>query len=147
MNLVSNYKYILIIFFVAATAMDALAQGRCVVTYRSMNSEVKVRAYVPEAVDEQPQFPGGDNALMRYINQERRYPRDAYCAGIEGRVLCSFIVDSDGSVSNVEVLRGVDESLNREAVRIISGMPRWKAGTIDGGNVPVYYVLSIPFRR
>ena len=103
--------------------------------------------YVPEAVDEQPQFPGGDNALMRYINQERRYPREAYCAGIEGRVLCSFIVDSDGSVSNVEVLRGVDESLNREAVRIISGMPRWKAGTIDGGNVPVYYVLSIPFRR
>lgn len=147
MNLVLRYKSILTILFITIASVDVLAQGRCVVTYRSMNSDVRLQAYVPEAVDEQPQFPGGDNALMRYINQERRYPREAYTAGIEGRVLCSFIVDTDGTLSNVEVVRGVDESLNREAVRIIRNMPPWHAGTIDGDRVPVYYMLSIPFRK
>lgn len=105
-----------------------------------------VEAYLAESVDTPPQFPGGELALMRYINSERRYPADAYNAGLQGRVLCAFIVGTDGSISNVEVLRGVDESLNREAVRVIQKMPRWRAGLIGRTAVPVYCILPVPFR-
>ncbi len=103
-------------------------------------------AYMQESVDVVPQFPGGECEMIRFINNERNYPRQAYEAGIEGRVRCGFIVDSDGSITNVTVHRGSAPELNNEAVRIIEKMPRWKAGKVDGESVPVYYLLTIPFR-
>lgn len=109
--------------------------------------QITMNVYEYDFVDRQPRFPGGDNAMISFINNERRYPREAYHEGIEGRVLCSFIVNEDGSISHISVLRGVEESLNREAVRIISRMPAWEAGTIDDTPVPVYCILPIPFRR
>jgi len=102
--------------------------------------------YEYNCVDSQPHFPGGDIAMIQFINHERRYPSEAYDRGVQGRVLCGFVVNEDGSISNVEVMRGVEDSLNREAVRIISEMPDWKAGELDGRAVPVYCVLPIPFR-
>ncbi len=116
-------------------------------SFHSSYSASYVKAYVTDAVDEPPQFPGGDNELMNFINRERRYPRDAYDEGISGRVQCSFIIAPDGSVNEISVFRGVCPSLDREAMRIISNMPRWKPGMIDGEKVPVYYMLTIPFRR
>ncbi len=109
--------------------------------------QITMNVYEYDFVDRQPCFPGGDNAMISFINNERRYPKEAYHEGIEGRVLCSFIVNEDGSISHISVLRGVEESLNREAVRIISRMPAWEAGTIDDTPVPVYCILPIPFRR
>ncbi|MCM1483194.1 MAG: energy transducer TonB [Muribaculaceae bacterium] len=103
-------------------------------------------AYLCEAVDEQPQFPGGDTALLRYINSERRYPAEAYRRQIQGRVLCGFVIDTDGAIGRVDIIRGVDDNLNREAMRIIQKMPRWTAGRIGTTRVPVYYILPIPFR-
>lgn len=97
-------------------------------------------------VDEEPRFPGGERGLLRYINAHREYPQEAYENGISGRVLCSFTISSDGSVSDVQVIRGVEASLDREAVRVISGMPRWTPALISDQAVPVYYVLPIPFR-
>lgn len=132
--------------FLALCASTAMAQ-RCKVTFWSRQSSVTVEAYVSDAVDVQPEFPGGDNAMMRYINKERRYPRQAYEAGIEGRVLCGFVVLPDGTISDVEVVRGVERSIDREAVRIIRNMPQWKAGSISGTPVPVYFILPIAFRR
>lgn len=131
---------------VVATAMPSLAQ-RCKVTYYSHSTAEVIEAYVIDAVDVQPEFPGGDNAMMRFINNERRYPRHAYNEGIEGRVLCGFVVLPNGSISHIEVVRGVEESIDREAVRIIRSMPQWKAGRISGAAVPVYYILPIAFRR
>ena len=102
--------------------------------------------YEYDYVDEQPQFPGGDCALINFINKTREYPYNAYKKHIEGRVLCSFIVNPDGSVSHISVVRGANHELNREAVRIISEMPKWKAGKMDKNAVHVRCFLPIAFR-
>lgn len=98
-------------------------------------------------VDEKPQFPGGDSKLVGFINARRRYPAEAYRRGIEGRVVCSFVVDAEGKLSHFKVLKGVECSLNREALRILAGMPRWEPGKIDGRCVPVRVIWAVPFRR
>lgn len=139
------FSLILLLLITSLSASSA-GQSRRDVTHQSTRHEVAPEAYLAESVDIQPQFPGGEVALMRYINAERRYPASAYEARVQGRVLCSFVVGEDGRISNVEVLRGVDESLNREAVRVIQNMPRWQAGRIGSSNVPVFCILPIPFR-
>ncbi len=103
--------------------------------------------YEFDYVDEKPEFPGGGATMVAFINKQRRYPAEAYARGVEGRVTCSFIVNADGSVSHIKVLKGVEPSLNREAVRIISKMPVWTPGRIDGHNVPVRVVCAVPFRK
>lgn len=103
--------------------------------------------YDYDYVDEQPQFPGGERALANFINETREYPYEAYKNKIEGRVMCSFIVGADGNVGYISVVRSsANEQLNREAVRVISEMPRWKPGKIDGTAVPVRCYLPIAFR-
>lgn len=103
--------------------------------------------YEYDYVTEKPSFPGGETKFVRYINKTREYPKEAYEKGIEGRVICSFVVNSDGSISNIQILRGVEKSLNNEAVRIISKMPDWVPGKIDGQNVPVRVIHPIVFRK
>ena len=103
--------------------------------------------YEYDYVTEKPSFPGGETKFVRYINKTREYPKEAYEKGIEGRVICSFVVNSDGSISNIQILRGVEKSLNNEAVRIISKMPDWVPGKIDGQNVPVRVIHPIGFRK
>lgn len=103
-------------------------------------------AYLAESVDVQAQFPGGDAAMMRFINSERNYPAESYNAGVQGRVTCSFIIESDGNIANVNIVKGVDPLLNREAVRVIERMPRWTPARIGNMRVPMYYILTVPFR-
>ena len=135
---------------ILAHVADAHAQCHRMVTYQCAPSRggipSEARAYLSDDVDEQPQFPGGDNAMLHYINRERTYPSAEYNAGVQGRVVCSFIVGADGKVHNVEIIRGCTDGLNREAVRIIRNMPRWEAGKGKGEAVPVYCILPIPFR-
>lgn len=107
----------------------------------------EISVYDCASVDREPEFPGGDCAMIRFIDHERRYPAKAYRAGVEGRVLCSFVVGEDGAISHVAVVRSVEESLDREAVRVISQMPRWDAGRLGGQRVPVLCLLPIAFRR
>ncbi len=103
--------------------------------------------YEYDYVDEKPTFPGGDDKLVAFINKHRHYPAEAYRMGVEGSVTCSLVVNSDGSVSDIQVLRGVEASLNAEAVRILTKMPKWKAGRHEGHAVPVRVIRCIPFRR
>lgn len=103
--------------------------------------------YEYDYVWEKPSFPGGDDKLMRFINKNRKYPKAAYKAGIQGRVVCSFIVNCDGAVSDIQVFKGVENSLNDEAVRIFSLMPKWSPGRINGIPVPVRVIRAVPFRR
>lgn len=103
--------------------------------------------YEYDFVCEKPVFPGGNSSLVRFINEHRRYPSDAYRRGIQGRVTCSFVVNADGSVSNIQVLKGVEQSLNQEALRIFASMPAWKPGKIDGIPVPVRVIWPVPFRK
>lgn len=97
-------------------------------------------------VEDMPQFPGGDIELLRVINQSIKYPVIAQENGIQGRVVCSFVVNKDGSVVDVTVARGVDPSLDKEAVRVVSNLPKWKPGMQRGKPVRVRYTVPITFR-
>lgn len=103
--------------------------------------------YEYDYVTDKPTFPGGDRQLVNFINEIRQYPADAYKRGVQGRVLCSFVVNIDGSISDVMVLKGVERTLDREAVRIITKMPEWIPGKIDGKNVPVRVIWPVAFRK
>lgn len=97
-------------------------------------------------VEEQPEFPGGQAALMKFLSENIRYPVIAQENGIQGRVICSFVVEKDGSITDVQVVRGVDPSLDKEAVRVIQSMPKWKPGKQRGKAVRVRFTLPIVFR-
>lgn len=112
--------------------------------HRAQESYVDVYEY--DYVDVQPHFPGGDRGLINFINKTRRYPYEAYKHQIQGRVICSFIVNTDGSLCNISVIKGICPSLDREAMRVIKAMPQWKAGRISGQEVPVHCILPIAFR-
>lgn len=105
-----------------------------------------IEVFEYDYVTEKPTFPGGDAELMSYINHCRVYPPEAYKKGIQGRVTCSFVICSDGQVGHIQVLKGADPELNREAVRIFSEMPKWRPGRLDGKPVPVRVIRSVPFR-
>lgn len=97
-------------------------------------------------VEEQPEFPGGNAAMMKFLSDNIRYPVIAQENGIQGRVICNFVVERDGSITDVQVVRGVDPSLDREAIRVIQQMPRWKPGKQRGSAVRVRFTLPVVFR-
>ena len=100
-----------------------------------------------EVVEKMPEFPnGGMPGLMKYLSDNIRYPEAAKVAGIQGRVTVQFVVDKDGSVTNVETLRGVDAELDKEAIRVISSMPKWIPGMQKGKAVKVRYTVPVMFR-
>lgn len=109
-------------------------------------------SYTPDSsdcytiADEMTEFPGGDIALMNYIKQNLRYPALAGEMGIQGRVTLSFIVERDGSISNIEVLRTPAEELSKEAISLVKSMPKWKPGKIKGTPVRMKYILPVTFR-
>ncbi|MDE6512329.1 MAG: energy transducer TonB [Muribaculaceae bacterium] len=98
-------------------------------------------------VEVKPSFPGGHEALLDYINKNRQYPAEAYRHGIEGRVTCSFVVNPNGNISHIKVIRGCHQSLNKEAMRLLSEMPDWLPGRHLSHCVPVRVVHCIPFRK
>lgn len=97
-------------------------------------------------VEEQPEFPGGQSAMTKFLYDNIRYPIIAQENGIQGRVICNFVVERDGSITDVQVVRGVDPSLDKEAVRVIGQMPRWKPGKQRGAPVRVRFTLPVVFR-
>ncbi|MBF6628020.1 MAG: energy transducer TonB [Proteiniphilum sp.] len=97
-------------------------------------------------VENQPEFPGGNTAMMKFLSDNIKYPVIAQENGIQGRVICNFVVERDGSITDVQVVRGVDPSLDREAVRVIQQMPRWKPGKQRGQAVRVRFTLPVVFR-
>ncbi|ULB33062.1 MULTISPECIES: energy transducer TonB [Proteiniphilum] len=97
-------------------------------------------------VENQPEFPGGNAAMMKFLSDNIKYPVIAQENGIQGRVICNFVVERDGSITDVQVVRGVDPSLDREAVRVIQSMPRWTPGKQRGQAVRVRFTLPVVFR-
>lgn len=97
-------------------------------------------------VEEMPQFAGGESALLQYIAKSVKYPVIAAENGIQGRVICSFVINKDGKVVDATVVRGVDSSLDKEALRVINSMPAWKPGKQRGKSVRVKYTLPVTFR-
>ena len=99
-----------------------------------------------QIVEQMPEFPGGEAELFHYISKNIHYPQKAREKGIQGRVFIGFIVEKDGSISNVRNLRGVDSELDAEAIRVVESMPRWKPGMHRGEPVRVSYQIPIVFK-
>ena len=128
-------------------------------TVEAVRSEIAVAAPPPppapkpevatkvfDVVEEMPSFPGGNGALMSYLNGNTKYPVVAQENGVQGKVIISFVVERDGSISDVRVARSVDPSLDREAQRVVKSMPRWKPGKQNGSAVRVKYTVPVVFR-
>ena len=99
-----------------------------------------------DVVEQMPSFPGGQGALMQWLASNIKYPVVAEENGVQGRVVCTFVVERDGSITDVKVVRGVDPSLDKEAVRVLKQMPSWIPGKQNGSAVRVKYTVPVTFK-
>lgn len=116
------------------------------ITFRLKSPVEEAKEETLTVVDVMPQYPGGDRELLKFIAQSIKYPTDAQEAGVQGRVICSFVVDKKGNIVEPKIIRGIDPSLDAEALRVIGMMPRWTPGRQDGKAVRVLYTVPITFR-
>ena len=112
----------------------------------SQTNTKESRDIVYSIAETPPEFVGGNDALLKYISENTKYPKDAKKNEIQGRVVVQFVVNEDGSVSNIEIKNVLYKSLEEEAIRVISSMPKWNPGTINGNPVKVKYTLPIVFK-
>jgi len=96
-------------------------------------------------IEEKPEFPGGEEALLKWIAENTKYPQIPKEEGVTGKVFVSFVIDKNGDVTNVELLNNVDPYLDKEAIRVISSLPKWKPGKQGGQSVKVSFRLPIKF--
>ncbi len=97
-------------------------------------------------VEEPPEYPGGNKALLEFISKNLVYPSEALNNNIQGRVILKFVVKEDGSIGRIEILKGVDPLLNQEAIRVIGMLPKLKAGRQNGVSVPVWFLVPVTFQ-
>ena len=95
-----------------------------------------------DKVDEKPSFPGGESAMKSYLNSTLKYPIDAQENGVQGRVIVQFIIEKDGSISDVKISESVNPSFDREALRVVKAMPKWNPGKVNG--IPVRVKNEVP---
>ena len=99
-----------------------------------------------DVVEQMPYFPGGTNALLAYLEENIKYPEDCEEVCVQGRVVVSFVVEKDGSISDAKVVRSVYPSLDEEALRVVNGMPKWRPGKHNGQSVRTKYTIPVIFR-
>ena len=109
------------------------------------NATIHKREIIFRHVEQMPEFPGGEAALMKFINENLRYPATAIENGIQGRVMVQFVVKKDGSVGDVKVIRGIDSALDQEAIRVCKTLPKFIPGKQNGQPVNVWFTLPIIF--
>ena len=118
----------------------------CLVTANAQKTVVsQSNQNVYDEVEQMPEFPGGMEAMINFIQTNIKYPKDAIKQEVSGRVMVMFVVETDGSLSNVRVARKVFPSLDAEAVRVIKTMPKWKPGKEKGKVVRVNYTMPVVF--
>mgnify|MGYP002522300139 CR=1 FL=1 len=108
--------------------------------------EEVVEQEIFQIVEEMPQFPGGEQKLMEFVAKNIKYPQIARETGIQGRVFVGFVVEPDGSISNVKLLRGIGGGCDEEAMRVIKSLPKWKPGKQRGKAVRVSYQIPVFFK-
>lgn len=123
-----------------------LPQDKKVKEVSETHSKSVPDSVVFQVVEEMPDFPGGMKALMEYLSKNVKYPVEAQTKGIQGRVIVSFIVKKDGSISDIKTVRSVDPYLDKEAERVIAAMPAWKPGKQRGQAVNVRFTVPVAFR-
>jgi protein TonB len=107
--------------------------------------KIKNEPKIFKFVEKEPKYPGGRSELFRYLRNVTEYPTSAKEAGIEGTVIVNFVVNKDGSITDVQIGRGVSEKLNKEALRVVKNMPKWQPGKQRGKPVRVRYRVPIRF--
>ena len=115
-------------------------------SFMTSTAQTKKNDMVFDVVEVMPQYPGGQIAMMKYIMENMKYPKQAMKEGIQGRVAVRFIVEKDGSISDVKPILSVHPLLNKEAVRVVKSMPKWTPGKQNGKPVRVRFNLPIMFK-
>jgi len=125
---------------IVSVVIDELVKEAAIDTTDSNRNKVFI------AVENQPEFPGGERALMKYLSNSIRYPSSARRMGIEGRVTVQFVVDQAGEATDIKVLRGLSGDCDNEAMRVIKEMPKWTPGRQSGRPVKVQMVVPVNYR-
>ena len=115
-------------------------------SFMTSTAQTKKNNMVYDVVEVMPQYPGGQIAMLKYIMENIKYPKQIMEEGIQGRVTVSFIVEKDGRVSNVRLLRSVQPLLDKEAIRVVKSMPKWSPGKQKGKPVRVRFNLPVMFK-
>lgn len=115
-------------------------------SFMTSTAQTKKNDMVFDVVEVMPQFPGGQIAMLKYIMENMKYPEQAMKEGIQGRVAVRFIVEKDGSISDVKPILSVHPLLNKEAVRVVKSMPKWTPGKHNGKPVRVRFNLPVMFK-
>ena len=115
-------------------------------SFMTSTAQTKKNDMVFDVVEVMPQFPGGQIAMLKYIMENIKYPEQAMKEGIQGRVAVSFIVEKDGSISDVKPILSVHPLLNKEAVRVVESMPKWSPGKQNGKPVRVRFNVPVMFK-
>ncbi|MBI9034970.1 MAG: TonB family protein [Bacteroidales bacterium] len=136
-------KLSLKILFLLISLVPLLANSQEVNKFSGGKSEGSDKGLM--TIDEQPSYPGGDAERVRFLMKNIRYPVDAKLNCEQGTVYVSFVVEKDGSITNIEILRGVCPSIDAETIRVVSLMPKWKPGKQDGDPVRVRFSMPVKF--
>ena len=126
--------------------INIITKEYCDSVDRKVQEEAKKPKDYFDVVEQMPDFPGGAVEMMKFLSENIKYPEAASKAGTQGRVIAQFIVEADGSISNVKVLKNVSDEIDAEAVRVIKAMPKWKPGMQKGQPVRVKYTIPVTFR-
>ncbi len=133
---------LLVIVFAPAGANAQNKKVKKAQTHKDTTTDDKVY----DVCEQMPTYEGGDAALLKYLTDSVKYPELAKKHGVQGRVVIGFIVEKDGSLTDIKVLRSVDITLDAEALRVVKGMPKWIPGCHDGQLVRVEYNVPVSFR-
>ena len=126
--------------------INIITKEYCDSVDRKVQEEAKKPKDYFDVVEQMPDFPGGSAELMKYLTENVKYPEEAYSKGEQGRVILTFIVEPDGSITNVKVVKSVSEAIDAEAIRVVESMPKWIPGKQSGKAVRVKYTIPVTFR-
>ena len=146
LKIVSNDKEVIKPSFVSVDQDKPLPPPNIPLGTKNVQVDEEVDQAIFEVVEEQPEFPGGMEALLKYLAKNINYPESAVDNGIQGKVMVRFVVERDGSVSAVETYKSVDPALDKEAVRVVKTLPKWKPGRQQGKAVRTRYIVPVVFR-
>ena len=136
---------LLSVFCVNACGQKLVSQNDSIQKIEEYETDVNdTTIYTTKEVDVKPQFIGGDTALMKWLNKNITYPSLSH-ASIQGRVICRFVVEKDGLITNIEITKSVHQSLDREVVRLVKLMPKWSPAIKDKKIVRCYFILPVSF--
>jgi len=146
LKVVSNDKEVIKPSFVSVDQDKPLPPPNIPLGTKNVQVDEEVDQAIFEVVEEQPEFPGGMEALLKYLAKNINYPESAVDNGIQGKVMVRFVVERDGSVSAVETYKSVDPALDKEAERVVKTLPKWKPGRQQGKAVRTRYIVPVVFR-